>query len=418
MGWELDGAEAVLLDWEAEGYLQLKSSRRVMSIELMAQPDDIQERLERMLGQSAAVAQRRIDDVVGYATTEDCRHGYISAHFGSPPRTRCDVCDNCTGIRPDLPHGTEVLHDLPDDADVEPMIIDSLMSLPRPVGRGGLARILAGSLRAPVTPDKARHHGRLKAMGEGAIMGVIDDLIEDNRLRQYERQGYPVLAPTMRGRSEAESWLIEHPELAQLGEAPAIEEGAEEDTAEEQAAGDKYTALQKAIWLWRRRSAEEQGHPPYMIMSNELILRIAESRPQTIDELAQLPGMGAQRLEHYGPTLIDLVHLNPPQPGDAELIAAQRAEPRSSTYTPAAPAVSPQTERRIYLKLQETRQKIAVSERSKPYQVANNTLLKTISQLAPTDKSALEQIPGFRSSGLMSHAEKIAALIHEIREQG
>ena len=58
-----------------------------------------------MLTQSAAVAQRRIDDVVGYATTENCRHGYISAHFGSPPRTRCDVCDNCTGIRPDLPQG-------------------------------------------------------------------------------------------------------------------------------------------------------------------------------------------------------------------------------------------------------------------------------------------------------------------------
>ncbi len=251
-----------------------------MLIELMPQPEEMRERIERMLSQSAAVAQRRIDDVVGYATTEDCRHGYISAHFGSPPRTRCEVCDNCTGIRPDLPHGTEEIHALPDDADVEPMIIDSLMSLPRPVGRGGLARILTGSLRAPVTPDKARHHGRLKGLGESAIMGVIDDLIEDNRLRQYERQGYPVLAPTMRGRAEAEAWLAEHPDLAQLGEAPVVEEGAEAEVGEEQAAGDKYTLLQKAIWLWRRRSAEEQGQPPYMIMSNELILRIAESRPK------------------------------------------------------------------------------------------------------------------------------------------
>lgn len=418
MGWELDAAESTLLDWETLGYLQLKSGRRAMSIELLAQPEEIRERIERMLSQSAAVAQRRIDDVVGYATTEDCRHGYISAHFGSPPRTRCNVCDNCTGIRPDLPHGEEILNALPDDADVEPMIIDSLMSLPRPVGRGGLARILTGSLRAPVTPDKARHHGRLKAMGEGAIMNVIDELIEDNRLRQYERQGYPVLATTLRGRAEAEAWLAEHPELAELGEAPAVEEASEEEGSDEPAAGDKYTALQKAIWLWRRRSAEEQGQPPYMIMSNELILRIAESRPQTIDELAQLPGMGAQRLEHYGPTLLDLIHLNPIQPGDAELMAAQRAEPRpsGSSYTPLAPTVSPQLERRIYLKLQEVRQKIAVSERSKPYQVAANTLLKTISQSGPTERSTLEQIPGFRNSGLAAHVERIVALIREIRE--
>ena len=48
-----------------------------------------------------------------------------------------------------------------------------------------------------------------------------------------------------------------------------------------------------------------------MIMSNDLILRIAERRPQTLEELAELPGMGAQRLEHYGPTLLDLIHLNP-----------------------------------------------------------------------------------------------------------
>jgi superfamily II DNA helicase RecQ len=299
------------------------------------------------------------------------------------------------------------------------MIIDSLMSLPRPVGRGGLARILTGSLRAPVTPDKARHHGRLKALGESAIMGIIDDLVEDNRLRQYERQGYPVLATTLRGRAEAEAWLAEHPELAALGEAPVVEEAVAGEASDEQAVGDKYTTLQKAIWLWRRRSAEEQGQPPYMIMSNELILRIAESRPQTLDELAQLPGMGAQRLEHYGPTLLDLIHLNPTQPGDAELLAIQRAEPRPSNsgYTPPAPTVSPQIERRIYLKLQEVRQKIAVSERTKPYQVAANTLLKTIAQNAPTDQAALEQIPGFRNSGLMDHAEQIAKAIREIRER-
>jgi ATP-dependent DNA helicase RecQ len=418
MGWEFDSAEPILLEWERLGFLQVKSSRRAMFIELAPQPEDMGERIERMLSQSAAVAQRRIDDIVGYATTEDCRHGYISAHFGSPPRTRCEVCDNCTGIRPDLPHGTETLHDLPDDADVEPMIIDSLMSLPRPVGRGGLARILAGSLRAPVTPDKARHHGRLKAMGETAITGIIDDLIEDNRLRQYERQGYPVLAPTMRGRAEAEAWLAEHPELAQLGDAPIQPEADTESESEDAAAGDKYTALQKAIWLWRRRSAEEQGHPPYMIMSNELILRIAESRPQSMDELAQLPGMGAQRLEHYGPTLLDLIHLNPSQPGDEELLAAQRAAPKSSSgYTPTAPAVSPQVERKLYLKLQELRQKIAVSDRTKPYQVANNTLLKTIAQTAPKDQATLEQIPGFRTSGLVAHAAQIAAAIQEIREK-
>ena len=120
----------------------------------------MRQRLERLLAQSSAVAQRRIDEMIGYATAETCRHGYITRTLAARRANHCEVCDNCTGIRPALPVGSETPLHVPDDADIEPMIIDCLTSLPKPVGRGGLARILAGSLRAPVTPDKARHHGR------------------------------------------------------------------------------------------------------------------------------------------------------------------------------------------------------------------------------------------------------------------
>ena len=413
MEWDQHDAESVLLEWEAVGWIEVNASRRAMWIDLAPRPADLHERLDRMLGQSAAVAQRRIDDMVGYATSETCRHGYISAHFGSPPRSHCDVCDVCTGIRPALPQGEVLVDGLPEDADVALMIIDSLVSLPKPVGRSGLARILAGSLRAPVTPDKARHHGRLKGLGEGGIMEYIDELLEQGRLRQYERQGYPVLAPTMRGRAEAEAWLGEHPDLAALGDtpAPSATEPVEADTPSE---GDKYTALQKAVWLWRRRTAEAISQPPYMVLTNELILRIAETRPQTLDELAALPGMGAQRLEHYGPTLLDIIHLNQPEPGDDEKLAAQRAAPPRPYVAPPA-AVSPQVERRIYLKLQEFRQKHAVARRDRPSVIASNTLLKTIAHTAPVDEQALLDLVGFRQSGLADAAGVILAIVAAAR---
>jgi len=413
MGWDQHDVESILQEWEAADFIKANGSRRAMWIELAPRPDDLHERLERMLAQSAAVAQRRIDDMVGYATSEGCRHGYISAHFGSPPRTRCDVCDVCTGIRPTLPQGEVVTEGLPDDADVVLMVMDCLISLPKPVGRSGLARILAGSLRAPVTPDKARHHGRLRALGEAGIMEYIDELLEDGRLRQYERQGYPVLAPTMRGRAEAEAWLGEHPGLAALGAAPAPseEEEGDEDTPSE---GDKYTALQKAVWLWRRRTAEAIGQPPYMVLTNELILRIAETRPQTLDELAALPGMGAQRLEHYGPTILDIIHLNRPDTGDEDKLAAQRAAP-PRLRVPPTPAVPPQVERRIYLKLQELRQKQAVARRERVSAIASNTLLKTIAHTAPVTEQLLHDIVGFRSSGLADVATTVLAIITAAR---
>jgi superfamily II DNA helicase RecQ len=300
------------------------------------------------------------------------------------------------------------------------MIIDCLVSLPRPVGRSGLARILTGSLRSPARPDQARHHGRLKALGESAILSYIDELLETHRLRQYERQGYPVLAPTVRGRGEAEAWLTAHPELAGYADMPQAEEEPKEET---ESAAAKYTSLQRAIWVWRRRRAEEQGQPPYMIMSNELMLHIAETRPQSMDELGALPGIGRQRLEYYGPSLLDLVQLNPAQEGDAELLAAQRAnQPSRTSHAPrtdegVAKEVSPLLERRIFLKLQEFRQKTAVKGGTKPYMVASNGLLKAIAKSAPVATAVLHQVAGFNRSGLCDHAEEIVGIIAQIQTQ-
>lgn len=421
---EPDQAEAELLGWQSAGWLRVKGGRPAMYIELPPPPEETRERLERLLDQANAVAQRRIDEMVGYATAESCRHGYISAHFGSPPRSRCDVCDFCRPeLRPEIPPMPAVEHTLPDDVDIEPMIVDALISLPKPVGRGGLARVLAGSLRAPAKPDEARHHGRLKALGEGAILEYIDELLDEGRLRQYERQGYLVLAPTLRGRAEAEVWLEEHPEMAARGageeEPPDIEESAGEEPPDIEE-GEKYTALQKALWLWRRRTAEQMGQPPYVIMSNETMLTIAERRPHSEDKLAEVPGMGAARLSSHGAVILDLINLTPPQPGDEALLRAQREQQAQTAQKvkekieqkiEQGAKVSPRVERQIYLKLQEMRQKTAVRTNGKPYQVASNNLLKAIAAAGPGSMEELEAILGFRGSGLADQGTQILAVV-------
>jgi ATP-dependent DNA helicase RecQ len=385
MRWELYDVESHLLKWQAEGWLTARGEKRRMYVELPPRPADAAERLERLLSHAAIVADRRIDDMVGYATGEGCRHGYISAHFGSPPRTRCAVCDNCTGVRPDIQAPEPVLHFLPESGDIEPMILDCLLSLPRPVGRSGLAHILAGTLKARFGAHEARHHGALKGLGEGQIGEFIDRLLKGERLRQYTSgQGFLMLALTGLGRKEAEAWLREHPEFGALQPAPVAEgEAAAEPEAAE---GDKYTDLQKALWLWRRRMAEELGQPVYVIMSNELMLRVAELRPQTLDELGSLPGIGAQRLQHYGAAILDIVKLHPARGGDEALLAVQRQALAETTegnkaaagkLRQAAAAHSPQLERKILMRLQEMRQKRAVAERAKPYSIAPDSLLRS-----------------------------------------
>lgn len=421
MGWPVEQTEQRLLAWQSHGWIKIRSSKREMLISLPPEPPDLSDRLDRLLNQSRVIAQRRIDEVVGYATTDHCRHGYISSHFGSPPRTRCTVCDNCTGIRPDVPQQEISLALLPDADDIEPMILDCLVSLPKPVGRSGLARVLTGSLRAPVMADQCRHHGRLAGMGEAEIMEYIDDLIEKNYLRQYVRMGYPVLSATMHGRAAAEVWLSENPELAQP--TASAQNGSPEDEADEAVVdtSDQYTALQKALWHWRRRTAEEQDQPPYVIMSNDLMYEIARVRPRTLDELAAIPGIGVQRLKRYGQVILDLIKVTPAEAGDEEKLDAQAAEAaqpsrqggRDRRAAIAGRVVSAQCERQIFLKLQELRQKKAVQERNRSSAVAPTSLLKTIAKVAPRNEKELMQIVGFRSSGLRDEADTILAIVAE-----
>jgi ATP-dependent DNA helicase RecQ len=151
---------------------------------------------------------------------------------------------------------------------------------------------------------------------------------------------------------------------------------------------------------------------------------VAELRPQTLDELGSLPGIGAQRLQHYGAAILDIVKLHPARGGDEALLAVQRQALAETTegnkaaagkLRQAAAAHSPQLERKILMRLQEMRQKRAVAERAKPYSIAPDSLLRSIAQAAPGSVEELIAIPGFRSSGLMSQAEQIAAAIESLR---
>jgi len=193
-------------------------------------------------------------------------------------------------------------------------------------------------------------------------------------------------------------------------------EGEEEE--EEEAAVETYTALQKALYAWRRRTADSQGIPTYAIMDNELMLRIAESRPQFPEELAALPGMGASRMERYGGVILDLVKLTESSEDDEAMLIAQRENPpEKKTFAGAsAPAkrVDPRVERQLYMKMQEMRQKIAVAERGKSYLIAGNGLLKEIAKTAPRTAEELQAIVGYRSSGLAGKEPEIVEIVEAI----
>ena len=70
--------------------------------------------------------------------------------------------------------------------------------------------------------------------------------------------------------------------------------------AREAYAGANDDPLWQALKARRLELAREQGVPPYVIFHDSTLLEILERRPQTLDELGRISGVGQAKLARYG----------------------------------------------------------------------------------------------------------------------
>ena len=78
------------------------------------------------------------------------------------------------------------------------------------------------------------------------------------------------------------------------------------------ATGPADGALYEALRLWRLAEAKGQGIPPYVIFHDSVLRDIAALRPATLDELAQVKGVGASKLERYGTRVLGVLSAHVP----------------------------------------------------------------------------------------------------------
>ena len=62
-----------------------------------------------------------------------------------------------------------------------------------------------------------------------------------------------------------------------------------------------------ALKAWRTALAKQEGKPPYVYLSDAHITGIAERDPDTLDRLARCKGIGPNKLDAYGETLLSLL---------------------------------------------------------------------------------------------------------------
>lgn len=64
-----------------------------------------------------------------------------------------------------------------------------------------------------------------------------------------------------------------------------------------------YTSLKE----WRNELAKAEGIPPYIIATNRQIAEIAKSRPDTLEKLKRIEGLGEGKIESYGRAILEFI---------------------------------------------------------------------------------------------------------------
>ncbi|MCU1632825.1 MAG: ATP-dependent helicase [Micrococcaceae bacterium] len=66
----------------------------------------------------------------------------------------------------------------------------------------------------------------------------------------------------------------------------------------------------EALRAWRLVEAREKDVPAFVVFTDATLVAIAEARPQSLDELGELAGIGSSKLERYGEAVLEIISDN------------------------------------------------------------------------------------------------------------
>jgi ATP-dependent DNA helicase RecQ len=67
-------------------------------------------------------------------------------------------------------------------------------------------------------------------------------------------------------------------------------------------------ALFEKLRVWRQAAARAHNVPAYVIFHDATLAQIAQIRPATLDQLGNVSGVGARKLEAYGAGILEVVN--------------------------------------------------------------------------------------------------------------
>ncbi|MFT3663692.1 DNA helicase RecQ [Piscinibacter sp.] len=268
--------------WMAYGLADVVNQRRMID----ESPAD--EEFKR--GQRA-----KLDALLALAEAHDCRRVRLLAYFGEHSQP-CGNCDNCLN-----PPATW------DATEASRKALSCVYRFRQQRGQRFGAGHLIDVLRGKRTDKVAQYgHETLSTFGIGADLGepqwrgVLRQLIALGHLRAEGEYNTLELTDSAREVLKGEVQLLlrvpsEAPRRGRAGRGGGAKEKAA-PVALDEAGQRRYAALK----TWRAEVAREHNLPAYVVFHDATLAEMARSRPDSLDALGGISGVGAKKLEAYG----------------------------------------------------------------------------------------------------------------------
>jgi len=239
--------------------------------------------------EQTAILLKKLDQMVGFCETRNCRRQYLLNYFGEQSSAYCGGCDNCLN-KPELQDSTIVAQ----------KILSTVYRLKQNYGMRYVVDIIKGSNSEKIRAE----HKQLSVYGVGkeepkeAWIHYTKELMHYGYLEQSGGE-YPVLKITDKGNDvlfKKEPVYLAAPIQVTIAKEPEIYQPLSYEKP-----------LFEQLKKLRNRIAHEENVPAYLIFSDSSLLDLATYLPQQKEDLSKISGFGAYKIERYGNAFLEVV---------------------------------------------------------------------------------------------------------------
>jgi ATP-dependent DNA helicase RecQ len=257
--------------------------------------------LKQMIEQSEAgeerkqLERRKLDQLLGYCESMQCRRQVLLAGFGETYPQPCGNCDNCLSPANSW-----------DATQAARKALSCVYRTGQRFGAVHLIDVLRGSEGERIRQfghDKLSTYGIGTDLDGKAWRGVFRQLVAAGLL-EIDAEGFGGLRLTDASRAV----LVGGQTVILRKELPS-KKSRDRDAGPRTGLPVQSQDLHlfQALRDLRARLAKEQNVPAYVIFHDSTLRNIAERRPDSMGELAQVGGIGGAKLERYGADVLEVV---------------------------------------------------------------------------------------------------------------